>query len=373
MKKIGYMIQKEFRQIFRDPPMVAIIFMVPLIQLIILANAVTTDVKEITMMVEDFDRSALSREVVRSFSHTGYFKVVEYSGDMRAISEEMKRWQVQMALIIPTGFQRDVQRGLKPEVQLVLDGVDGNTAGVARGYAQGILSNLGVSLMTSPQKRVAIRKVHLLSMVERMWYNIDLNSKQYMVPGIVVLLLTILPMMLSSMSLVKEKEIGTLEQLMVTPLKKQQLLLGKIIPFLILTYVELFLIMGFAVFIFKLHMNGSYFLIAGLAFLYLFTTVGFGIFISTFTDSQQQAMFVSWFFMVFMILMSGFFIPIANMPQILQRITYLDPMRYFISIVRDIFQKGATWRHLWIDIIPMTVFGISIFTLGIVKFHKRVD
>ena len=160
---------------------------------------------------------------------------------------------------------------------------------------------------------------------------------------------------------------------MVTPLTKLQLLLGKIIPFLILTYIELFFVMGVAIMAFNLQVNGSIFLIALLAFIYLFTTLGFGIFISTFTHSQQQAMFVSWFFMVFMILMSGFFIPIENMPVVLQRFTYIDPMRYFMSIVRDIFQKGSAIRHLWVDIVPLTVFGLTIFTFGILKFQKRVS
>jgi ABC-2 type transport system permease protein len=373
MRRIFTMIQKEFRQIFRDRPMVAIIFMIPLIQLFILAHAVTTDVKHIKTIFIDFDKSELSREIYRKFFFTDYFRIVDLGTDLQDISQKMKRWEVQMALVIPTNFKRDLQRGLKPKVQIVVDGVDGNTAGVALAYATSILSEFGIDISRKNISQMTLKKNHMLSMIERMWYNLDLNSKQYMVPGIVVVLLTILPMMLSSMSLVKEKEIGTLEQLMVTPLTKHQLLLGKIVPFLILTYIELFFVMGAAILAFKLQVNGSILLIAFLAFIYLFTTLGFGIFISTFTHSQQQAMFVSWFFLVFMILMSGFFIPIENMPVVLQRITYIDPMRYFMSIVRDIFQKGSTLRHLWVDILPMTAFGLTIFTFGILKFRKRIS
>jgi ABC-2 type transport system permease protein len=347
--------------------------MVPIIQLFILAHAITTDVKQIKTTFIDLDRSDISREILRRFSQTEYFKVIEYSTDLTDVSAKMKQWEVQLALVIPTNFSREIKRGVRPEIQVIVDGVDGNTAGISLAYAQTILTEMGAELASKPNKLVISNKIHLLAMVERMWYNIDLNSKQYMVPGIVVVLLTILPMMLSSMSLVKEKEIGTLEQLLVTPLSKYQLLLGKIIPLLILTYLELFIVMTFAILVFKLHLNGSILLIAALAFLYLFTTVGFGIFISTITHSQQQAMFVSWFFMVFMILMSGFFIPIDNMPPFLQNLTYIDPMRYFMSIVRDIFQKGSGIRHLLIDIVPMTIFGSVIFSFGIIKFQKRIS
>jgi len=248
-----------------------------------------------------------------------------------------------MALVIPPDFSKDLQRHLNPKIQIQIDGVDGNTAGVALSYAKNILNQFALDFSLNPQHSALIKGVHLLTMEERMWYNLDMNSKQYMVPGIIVILLTILPMMLSSMSLVKEKEIGTLEQLMVTPLKKHQLLLGKIIPFLVLSYIELALVTAFALVIFNIQMIGSFFLVALLGFLYLFTTIGFGIFISTFTDSQQQAI-----------------------------LTYLDPMRYFMSIVRDIFQKGSTLKHLWVDVLPMTAFGFIVFTLGVMKFRKRI-
>jgi len=372
MQRILYMIRKEFRQIFRDPPMVAIIFMVPLFQLLILANAITTEVKHIKLTIVDYDNSLQSREIVRAFSKTDRFDVIEHKTDLSSVYQDMQAWKTQMALVIPPDFSKDLQRHLNPKIQIQIDGVDGNTAGVALSYAKNILNQFALDFSLNPQHSALIKGVHLLTMEERMWYNLDMNSKQYMVPGIIVILLTILPMMLSSMSLVKEKEIGTLEQLMVTPLKKHQLLLGKIIPFLVLSYIELALVTAFALVIFNIQMIGSFFLVALLGFLYLFTTIGFGIFISTFTDSQQQAMFVSWFFIVFMILMSGFFIPIANMPPILQKLTYLDPMRYFMSIVRDIFQKGSTLKHLWVDVLPMTAFGFIVFTLGVMKFRKRI-
>lgn len=372
MQRIFYMIQKEFRQIFRDPPMVAIIFVVPIVQFFLLSYTITTDVKHIKLTVVDYDRSAQSREIIRAFSHTEQFDLVEYSDNIAEIRQRMRSWKSQMALIIPRNFSKELQRGQRPQLQLIVDGVDGNTAGVSLGYARQILNRFEVEWAVRSIPRLRTGTPHLATMWNRMWYNIELDSQQYMIPGIVVVLLTIIPMMLSSMSLVKEKEIGTLEQLMVTPLKKHQLLLGKIIPFLILSYIELTIVMSFAIIVFGIEMNGSYLLLAFLAFLYLATTLGLGIFISTITNSQQQAMFVSWFFMVFMILMSGFFIPIDNMPELLKNTTYLNPMRYFMYIIRDIFQKGSGISYLWKDALPMSVFGLLIFSMGVLKFRKRV-
>ncbi|MFH1943280.1 MAG: ABC transporter permease [bacterium] len=372
MQCIGSLIRKEFRQVFRDRPMMVIIFIAPVLQLLILSYAVTTEVRNIKLLVIDLDRSITSREVERAFSQGEHFDLVGTTTDLHQVGEKMKGWQAQAALVIPVGFHRDLQKGLEPQLQLVMDGVDGNTAGVALGYAQGILMNVGERFLLEPTNQSLLSELHLVRMEERLLYNPNLSSKQFMVPAIVVVLLTILPMMLSSMSLVKEKEIGTLEQLMVTPLKKHELLLGKLIPFLILSYVELAVVMTVAVFVFKISMHGSYALVALLAFFYMLTTLGLGIFVSTVTSSQQQAMFVSWFFMVFMIIMSGIFIPIQNMPIVMQKLAYLDPMRYFVAIVRDIFQKGSSLKFLLKDAIPMMLFGLVIFPFGVMKFRKRV-
>ena len=373
MRAITHMLRKEFRQIFRDRPMVGIIFVVPIVQLLILSYAITTDVKHITLTITDYDRSQLSREIVQAFRHTERFDLVGYEPDMGNIDQKMRAWDTQMALVIPENFSRNLHRQLHPQIQIWVDGVDGNTAGVALGYAQAVLLNFGLEWNTQFQLKSRTVPIHLVSLIERMWYNLELDSKQYMVPGIVVILLTIIPMMLSGMSLVKEKEIGTLEQLQVTPLKKHQLLLGKILPFLLLSYLELAIVMTVAILLFNISMNGSYLLLAFLSFLYLLTTIGLGIFISTITHTQQQAMFAAWFFMVFMIIMSGFFIPIENMPASLQSVTYLNPMRYFMTIIREIFQKGSSLRYLWPETTMMTIFGLLIISSSVAKFQKRIS
>ncbi len=371
MQAIRFLVRKEFRQIRRDPPMLGIIFVVPLIQLFIFANVFTTETKHVKLLVADLDRSRASRELARAFSNTDRFDLVGTTTDLNQIREEMRAWRAQAALVIPPEFHRKLLRGEIPPLQLVVDGVDGNSAGVALGYAEGILTHFLTTFVpeeldspTAPPPAIQLR--------ERMLYNPNLSSQQYMVPGLVVALLTILPMMLSAMSFVREREMGTLEQLLVTPIRKHELLLGKLIPFLILTYIELAVVTTAAVLAFHIRVEGSLLLLAALGLLYLFTTLGLGIFVSTVTESQQQAMFVAYFLMVFMLLMSGFFIPIPNMPEALRKLTYLDPMRYFMSIVRDIFQKGSTLRYLLQDVIPMTAFGVAILTFSTLKFRKQI-
>lgn len=372
MRPLLFMIKKEFKQVFRTREMIGIIFGIPLIQMVVLGFTITNEVKNVDLLIADHDNSYISRELVRSFNTTDRFRIVGYETDPEQIEQAVQSWQVQMVLTIPKKFGRDLLRGNRPELQLIVDGLDGNTAGVALSYAQGILAHFASHpAVISAQHQAAI-PLRLVGVRERMWYNLNLDNAQYMIPGIVVTLLTIISTMLSALSLVREKEIGTLEQLMVTPLKRFQLLAGKIMPFLVLTFIELFVVMTFAKIIFGIEVHGSLILLAGLAFLFLFTTLGLGVFIATVTNTQQAAMFMAWFAMVFMLLMSGFFIPIDNMPELLQKTTYLNPMRYFLAIVRDIFQKGSSFTFLLPEILPMTLYGFLIFILSVLNFHKRV-
>lgn len=372
MRQILFMIKKEFKQVFRTREMIGIIFGIPLIQMVVLGFTITNEVKNVDLLIADHDNSFISRELVRSFGTTDRFRIVGHETDPKKIELAIQSWDAQMVLTIPPGFGRDINRGNQPELQIIVDGLDGNTAGIALSYAQGILIKFSEHPALVAAGRRLSTPVHLVSMQERMWYNLNLDNAQYMIPGIVVTLITLISTLLSAMSLVKEKEIGTLEQLMVTPLTRFQLLFGKIIPFLILTFFELIVVMTCAKFIFGIDVHGSLLLLAVLAFLFLFTTLGLGVFIATVTSTQQEAMFMAWFFLVFMMLMSGFFIPIDNMPDLLQNITYLNPMRYFLAIVRDIFQKGSTLTFLLPEVIPMTLYGMIIFILSVLNFHKRV-
>lgn len=364
MQQILCLIIKEFRQIFHSRAMIGILFMAPVLQTILMGFAITTDTKHVKLLIVDLDRSKTSESIIEKFNETDRFDVVGNSQDPGDIQTEIRKWKTQCGIIIPKDFQRDLFNGKTPQLLISVDGIDGNTAGVASSYALQIISSMDLN--------AKIRQTPLLTVQERMWYNENLDTAQFMVPGVVAVLVTMVSMMMSSMSLVKEKEMGTLEQLLVTPINKWQLLLGKIFPFLILTFFEIVLSMTIAKVIFSINIHGSYLLLGGFAFLYLFTSLGLGIFVSTFTNSQMQAMFFSWFILVFMLLMSGLFVPIENMPPFVANLTYLNPLRYLIIIMREIILKANTLAGLWKEAVMLVVYGISILTFSVLKFSKKV-
>ncbi len=365
MRPILTLVRKEFRQIFRTREMIAMLFIMPLIQTLILGFAVTNEVKHLRVLVADLDDTRSSRAMVRGFTTTDRFDVTGYTTDVNDITTAIREWKAQVGLVVPRGFQADLQRGLQPQVGLLVDAIDGNTAGVATGYAQSIVSGFAATVLP-------VGAASPYAVEERMWYNPGMDTASFMIPGLVAIVVTMVSMMMSSMALVKEKEIGTLEQLLVTPITRWQLLVGKLAPFLALTFVEMAFTLTAGSLVFGLHMAGSYWLLGALALVYLFTTLGLGIMVSTHTQTQQQAMFFSWFFMVFMILLSGLFIPIENMPSAIRAVTCLNPMRYFVAIMRDIVVKGATLGQLWRLVLPMAGFGAGIFLLAAATFHKRV-
>lgn len=367
MQRILYLIQKEFRQVFRDRAMIAIMLFAPIVQTIVLGFAMTTDVKNVKLIIFDADNSGPSRELSRRFINNPNFRFVGYAESPAAMHHALDNWQAQIGVFIEYDFGRDLQRGLAPSVQLVADGLDGNSAGISLGYAQGILGEFGQEMTTTPPPTAPVVGA------SRMWYNLDLNSKHYMVPGIIGVLLTLVTMFLTSMGLVREKELGTLEQLMVTPIRSAELIVGKVLPFLLIGLVSANVTLAVAFVVFDLAMAGSYLLLMAVTLLYFMTTLGLGIFISTLVETQQQAMFVSWFFMIFLILMSGFFTPIANMPDFWQKVTYINPLRYYIGMVREIFLKATPLEYMWNQIIPLAIFGVIIISASAMKFHKRVN
>ncbi len=367
MQRILYLLQKEFRQVFRDRAMLVIMFFVPVVQTLVLGSVMNTDVKNVTLIVYDADHSFASRELCRRFINNPYFRFVGYAESPADIRAALDKWQAQIGMFIKPHFGRDLTRGLRPEVQLMADGLDGNTAGIALGYAQGILTAYAQEFGA-----MAPASVPLISET-RLWYNLNLESKHYMVPGLIGLLATIVTMFLTSMGLVREKEIGTLEQLMVTPIRPAELIIGKVMPFMLIGLVEINIMLAAAFMVFKIKLAGSYFLFLGVSFLYFFTALGLGIFISTLAETQQQAMFISWFFMIFLLLMSGFLTPIANMPAAWQKVTYLNPLRYYINLLREIFLKATPLKFLWNEIIPLATLGVAILSASAMKFHKRIE
>ncbi len=373
MRQILYLVQKEFRQIFRDFSMVRILFVVPLIQIFILGNAITTDVKNIKVVIQDQDRSQYSREFISKFVHSKYFKIAGFEEDYSKLSSYLDSGKANLAIVIPVHFQRDIVLQKKPDIQLLVDGVDGNSAGVSLGYITDIVQQYQERLIEySPDLSLQVKTIRRVEMEPRFWFNPNLESKLYIVPGIIALILLIITLFLTSMGIVREKEIGTLEQLMVTPIRSYQLVIGKIIPFSILGILEIMISMGFVYLIFGIGVKGSLLLLLFESSIFIISTLGLGIFISTISDTQQQALFIAWFFMIFAILLSGFFIPIANMPPLIQHITHLNPLRYYIVILREIYLKGTSFKDLIPETLAMVTFSTCLFLAAVIRFRKKL-
>ncbi|MBN1446937.1 MAG: ABC transporter permease [Bacteroidetes bacterium] len=373
MQRILYLIQKEFRQIFRDRAMIAALFAVPFIQLVILGNAITTDVTNVDVMVSDLDRTPMSRHFAERFSTTEYFHLVLMEPDYNALRGHLDNGRAKLAIVIPPHFQRDVITGRTPVIQVLVDGIDGNSAGVALSYLARIAEEHQAQLLqTEPALGRSLREARIIRSEPRFWFNPELESEVYIIPGIVALILLIITVFLTSMGIVREKEIGTLEQLLVTPIRSTQLILGKIIPFSILGFVEITVAMGFIYLLFGIGVEGSLWLLFLESAIFILTTLGVGIFISTISETQQQALFVGWFFMIFAILLSGFFIPIANMPDVIQYLTYLNPLRYFMVILREIYLKGTPLHYLLPETIAMAAFGLMVFSAAVLRYRRII-
>ena len=357
------LMKKEFHQIGRDRIMLRLIFLMPLIQLLLLGYTASTDVKLIYTVFYDLDKSELSREYVRSFSVGDYF--VPRAADIPLTEAErgFKENRYNAVMIIPDDFSKNIQQKKPAQIGFMVDGTNANSASIALGYANIITHqfNQKISDFVSP-----------VLLQAKILYNPEQKSVYFMVPGIVATLLTMVTVMLTCMAIVREREIGTLEQLMVTPITTPALLLGKIVPFALIGFLEMSLALAFGMIWFRIPFVGSWPLLYALSFVYLFATLGVGIFISTVTKTQQQAMFFSWFFSIFALLTSGFFTPIANMPRSIQYLTYINPLRYFMKIVRGIIMKGASIDVLYPEVMAMVIFGLVIFSFSWMRFSKRV-
>ncbi|MEI7941925.1 MAG: ABC transporter permease [Candidatus Riflemargulisbacteria bacterium] len=367
-RRIRYLIQKEFRQIFREKLNLVVIFGMPFIQLVVLGFAITLDVKSIPFVVVDADHSSMSREIVRSFTSTEFFA---YKGTVYSAEEAiyyMDNSRAKMSLIIPSDFGQTLALQKAPEIQVLLDGVDGNSAGIASAYAGQVVASLPAKLY--PETSMPTKQVML---VPRMLYNPLLESKLNIIPGIISMLLTMITLFLTAVNLVKEKEAGTLEQIMVTPIKPLELMIGKILPFGVLGFVLLNIGILTSGLIFGIWLKGNLFLLYGISILYMFTTLGLGLLFSTIATSQLQAMLMSLFFSIFSILLSGFFIPISNMPEIIQNFTYLIPLRYFMEIVRAIYLKSAGFLDLLPAILALVIYGSVALWLASKRFWKRIS
>jgi ABC-2 type transport system permease protein len=374
MKNILHIIRKEFLQLRQDRKMFGMSVLAPVFQLIILGYAATFDVSNIPMVVCDFDNSPFSRELVRSFTSTEYFRVVGYFNNTSEINNQLDDGHASIAVVIPRGFEKKIGAGQSAPLQVIADGTETSTAGIGLSYASIIVSRYTQNiLLESLVKRGSVTIPASLSAEFRIWYNPELKSRNFMVPGVLGLLLMVMTMILTSLAIVKEKELGTLEQLVVTPIKPYQLIIGKLAPFFLIGVVDVILVVFFASLIFSLPVKGGVLLLLLLSLIFLMTTLGLGLFVSTISRTQQQAMMTAiFFFMLPMMFFSGFVFPIENMPTIIQYVSYIIPLRYYFIIVRGLFLKGVGMSILWTQALALLIFGSVILSLSVMRFQKRL-
>lgn len=372
VQRIVALLKKEFGHLFKDPRLLPIVFVAPVIQLTLLGFAASLDVKNISMVLCDLDKTQSSRTFVQTFTNSGYFTIEYATEDYGTIQQYLDDNKVTMALVIPPKFGDKVLRGEPAKVQVLLDGSEGSTAAITMGYVNQIIIRSSTQILTEvfggrlPAGRVDAEL--------RAWYNPSLRSRNYMVPGVLVLILLITTTNLTAMAIVKEKEIGTLEQIMVTPIKPYELILGKLIPFTIVGLADVCLVMAVMVFGFGIPIKGSVTLLFGLTCFFLLTSLGVGLFVSTISRTQQQAMMTAIFFMMMpMMYISGFVFPIENMPHILQAISLGIPMRHYLIIVRSIILKGVGLSALWGEALILLGMGAAILAASVLRFRKKLD
>ncbi len=372
MKKIFWFVIKELIQFRRDRKMVAVVFVAPIIQLILLGYAANMDVKTVDTYILDYDNSSLSRRYISSLQSNGYFKVSKFCKNYKEIEKGISSGDCIIGIVIPSNFEQEIFKKNKPKVQVILDGSNGNKSSIVLGYILNVTSGFQKQLISDELMRFDnFFPIGGITPEIRVWYNPETITRRFLLPGIVALLLLIIAIPLTAMAIVREKENGTIEQILVSPLKPHQIVAGKLIPFLLIGLIDFIFVIFVMRFWFGIEIRGNTILLFSTGFLFAFSNLGIGLFISTISKSQQQAMIVSVFgIIVPMIYLSGFVFPIENMPKIIQPITYLIPLRYFLEILRGIVLKGNGINELWLQIILLLCFGIAFFVFSSIRFRK---
>lgn len=368
---------KEFLQLRHDRKMIPMLIVGPLAQLLALGFAANLDVNLIPMVVVDQDRSPESARLVERFTGSRYFSLVGTEDSAAAIEPWLVENRASIGLVIAQGFGAAVAAGTTPEIQLIADGTDANSAVVGMGYASRIVTGASAELAAAAIARAggpSVRPTGAVELVPRVFYNPDLKSRWFYVPAVLAMVLMLVALILPSMAVVREKEIGTLEQISVTPLQPWQLIVGKLVPFAIIGIFDTLLITGAARVIFGVPLNGSLLLLVGLTTLYLLNTLGLGLLMSTMVRNQQQAMMGSSFaLMIPMIYLSGLIFPIENMPYAFQLISRVIPVTYYANILRGVFLRGSGIDVLWPDALALAGLGLLTLVLASMRFKKSLD
>jgi ABC-2 type transport system permease protein len=372
LQRIIALLKKEFGQLIKDRRLLPIVFIAPVLQLTFLGFAASLDVKNISMVICDLDKTVESRAFIQRFSNSGYFTIEYATEDYNSIQQYVDNNKVTMALVVPPRFGDKVLRKEPATIQVIFDGSEGNTAAISMGYINQIIIGASTEILTD-----VLGGTGLSGRVDaevRAWYNPSLKSRNFMVPGVLVLILLITTTNLTAMAIVKEKEVGTLEQIMVTPIRSYELILGKLIPFTIVGMVNVCVVITVMVFGFGIPVKGSVLLLFVLTGAFLMTSLGVGLFVSTISRTQQQAMMTAIFFVMMpMMYISGFVFPIENMPAPLQYLSLGIPMRYYLIIIRSIILKGVGISTLWPQAVMLVLMGSAILVASMLRFRKKLD
>jgi ABC-2 type transport system permease protein len=381
-ERIREIIIKELRQTLRDPRMRGTLLMPPLIQMLVFGFAVNLDVEHARIAWMDLDRSVASRELEDEFTSTGRFSVARRIRSEAETQQALDRGEVDVAVRVMPGFAADLARGREATVQILVDGSNSNTASIISTQATQIIRQYAARHLAELQRqkmvgRAVDRPLYAplpnLTAEPRVWFNPELRSRNYFVPGILVNIIMLVTISLTSIAIVREKEIGTMEQLMVTPIRPIELIIGKTLPFAAIGVFQLVFVSTIALAVFRVPMAGSPWLLLIASIFFIACTLGLGLYISTVSNTQQQAMMTTLFVFQPMFMLSGFSFPIQNMPQVVQWATYLNPMRYFMDIVRGIFLKGVGIDSLWPQIGMLAILGATVLTASALRFQKRLD
>jgi drug efflux transport system permease protein len=370
MRRVSALAKKELIQIIRDPRALALAFILPMILLFLFGHAITLDLKNIPFGVLDYDRSASSRSIISDFVSSGYFDY-KYRLDKPAqIDSLIQRGDVRLMIVIPTGFEKNIKRGIPSDIQIITDGSDANTANLATNYAEMILASYNIKIL----KNLTGKTINPhISIEVRFWYNSDLRSQNFIIPGLIALIMTVISALLTSLTVAREWERGTMEQIITTPVTSMELALGKLLPYFAIAIIDVIIATAVGTLIYNIPFRGNIFILLSFSTLFLFSVLGIGFLISVTTKSQQlayqYAMLVS-FLPTF--LFSGLLFPISSMPGVLQKITLLVPARYFVKITRDLFLKGAGWTHLYLEGLVLLAFSILLVILSAAVFKKRL-
>ncbi len=373
LRPVLHLARKEIIEMTRSK-LIRFLIIAPIIQAIIFGYVAITDVKYVPTMICDEDKSSASRQLYQKFNSNEYFKITLITEDPSMINRELGSNRSKLCIRIPSGFEKNIKRLKKAQVQIIADGTDSNSAVVAMTRAQLIIVSFSKEIFADKMEVIkkTIGALPEIKMEERVWYNPELKSANIMVPGVIALILAIVTLVVMSVSIVREKESGSIEQMVVTPITPVQIILGKVLPYIVIGLIDITLVVITCGIIFRTPFEGNFILLLSLSFFMIAVNLGIGIFISTISATQQQAMFTAIFFMMPNILLSGFLFPIKNMPVILQWLTYLIPMRYFMVIIRGIFLKGLGFFELLPQTFALFMYGVIIFTLAVKRFKKTV-